>query len=241
MLLIPAIDIQANQCVRLTQGKMSQATVYSKDPLAVANRWDQEGARRIHIVDLDGAVKGYPVHFEQIKEIIQTVPVEVQVGGGIRTFEQIEAYRMAGAAWMVLGTSLLQDKPLVKEAVEKFPGKIIAGIDCKAGQVAIRGWTDVRRDNPIDLAIRMQESGVSAIVITDIEKDGMMAGPNFLLFEEMVKEVKTPIIASGGITTLEDIKRLNGIEGLYGAIIGKALYSGALSYKEATRMLHPPS
>jgi phosphoribosylformimino-5-aminoimidazole carboxamide ribotide isomerase len=237
MILIPAIDLKEGRCVRLIQGEMRQATVYSEDPIAVANRWDQEGARRIHVVDLDGAIQGRPVHFEQIKEIIQTIPVEVQVGGGIRTLKEIEAYRMAGAAWIVLGTSILQNAPLVQEAVQIFPEKIIAGIDCKAGGVAIQGWVEVRQEDPIGLALRMQEAGVAAIILTDVAKDGMMAGPNFNLLQTMLAAVKIPVIVSGGVATMDDIRRLNAIPSLHGAIVGKALYSGALSYQEAVRVL----
>ncbi len=237
MILIPAIDLKDGRCVRLIQGEMSQSTIYSEDPLSVAHRWKKEGAQRLHLVDLNGAIAGAPVHFDQIKEIIQTVPVEVQVGGGIRTLAQIEAYCLAGAASIVLGTSILQNESLVKEAVSLFHGKIIAGIDCKGGGVAIRGWVEVRQENPTALALRMQDFGIAAIILTDIEKDGMMAGPNIPFLQAMVNAVQIPVIASGGVTTLDDIQRLNGIPRLHGAIIGKALYSGALSYQAATQSL----
>ncbi len=236
MILIPAIDIKNKQSVRLTKGEMDHATVYADTPLAMAKKWELQGARRLHIVDLDGAIAGHPVHFDQIREIIQTVPVEVQVGGGIRTLEQIENYLMAGAAWVVLGTSILQNRPLVEKAIQQFPKKIIAGIDCKQGRVAIRGWVETTGENPVRLAMTMKEIGVTAIVLTDIEKDGMLAGPNEALFREMAG-LNIPIIASGGITTLDDIKRLNEIPGIEGAIIGKALYSGKISYPEANALV----
>ncbi len=237
MIIIPAIDIKNGQAVRLIQGDMNQATVYSEDPLAAAKRWMDEGAKRLHIVDLDGAITGRSIHFDLIKEIIASCPIPVQVGGGIREIAQIEGYLSAGTAWVVLGTALLKNKAVFEAAVKKFPGKIIAGIDCKAGKVAIRGWVDLLDENPIDLAHQIKDSGIAAIILTDIEKDGMMAGPNIALFKEMAAKVNLPIIASGGVTTLEDIKRLNEIKGVTGAIVGKALYSGKLSYKEAASFL----
>lgn len=235
MIIIPAIDIKNGQAVRLTQGDMNQATVYSENPLATVKRWFEEGASRLHIVDLNGAMTGRSVHFGLIKEMIASVSMPVQVGGGIREISQIEDYLAAGAASVVLGTALLQNKPVFDEAVKKFPGAIIAGIDCKNGKVAIRGWVDFSEQDPISLAYQIKDSGIAAIILTDIEKDGMMAGPNIALFKEMASKVNLPIIASGGITTLEDIKRLSEIKGVMGAIVGKALYSGKLSFKEAAR------
>ena len=237
MIIIPAIDIKNGQAVRLIQGDMNQATVYSENPLATAKKWINEGAVRLHIVDLNGAMTGRLVHFDLIKEIIAFCPIPVQVGGGIREIAQIESYLSAGVASVVLGTAILHNASVFNEAVKKFPGKIIAGIDCKGGKVAIRGWVDLAEENPIGLAQQIDDSGISAIILTDIEKDGMMAGPNLSLFREMAAHIKTPMIASGGITTLDDIKRLNEIKGVEGAIVGKALYSGKLSYKEAVRFL----
>ena len=237
MIIIPAIDIKNGQAVRLIQGDMNQATVYSEDPLATVKRWSDEGAGLLHIVDLNGAVTGKSVHFNLIKEMIASTPIPVQVGGGIREISQIENYLAAGAVSVVLGTALIKNKAVFESAVRKFPGKIIAGIDCKAGKVAIRGWVTLSDENPIDLAHQIKDSGIAAIILTDIEKDGMMAGPNIALFKEMAAKVRLPIIASGGITTLEDIKRLNEIKGISGAIIGKALYSGKLSYKEAASLV----
>ncbi|MBI3359115.1 MAG: 1-(5-phosphoribosyl)-5-[(5-phosphoribosylamino)methylideneamino]imidazole-4-carboxamide isomerase [Nitrospirae bacterium] len=237
MIIIPAIDIKNGQAVRLMQGDMNQATVYSESPLAVAKGWIDEGATRLHVVDLDGAITGRAIHFDLIKEMIKFCPIPVQVGGGIREISHIENYLAAGAAFIVLGTAILQHKRVFEAAVKTFPGRIIAGIDCKDGKVAIRGWIDLSEDNPIELAHQIQDSGIAAIILTDIQKDGMMAGPNIALLKEMAANVELPIIASGGITTLDDIKQLNEMKGVDGAIVGKALYSGKLSYKEAARFL----
>ncbi len=237
MIIIPAIDIKNGQAVRLVQGDMNQATLYSESPLAAAKRWIDEGATRLHIVDLDGAITGRSVHFDLIKKMIAESPIPVQVGGGIREMAQIKNYLAAGAAFVVLGTAILKNKSVFEEAVKKFPGSIIAGIDCKNGKVAIRGWVTLSEENPMDLAHQIKDCGIAAIILTDIEKDGMLAGPNIALFKEMAAKVRIPIIASGGITTLDDIKRLNEINGVEGAIVGKALYSGKLSYKEAARFL----
>jgi phosphoribosylformimino-5-aminoimidazole carboxamide ribotide isomerase len=235
MIIIPAIDLKNGQAVRLIQGDMNQATVYSEHPITAVKRWVDEGAVRLHIVDLNGAITGRSIHFDLIKEMIASCPIPIQVGGGIRETSQIDAYLSAGANAVVLGTAILKNKPMFEEAVKKFTGAIIAGIDCKGGKVAIRGWVDLSDENPMDLAYQIKDSGISAIILTDIEKDGMMAGPNIALFQEMSVKVNIPLIASGGITTLDDLKRLNAIKGVTGAIVGKALYSGKLSYQEAAQ------
>jgi phosphoribosylformimino-5-aminoimidazole carboxamide ribotide isomerase len=237
MILIPAIDIKDGHCVRLAQGEMDQVTVYSQNPVEIAQHWQKEGAKRLHLVDLNGAVTGQSIHFGLIKEIIQAISIPVEVGGGIRSLRQVEDYLATGAAWVILGTSILSDESLVYEAAKKFPKQIIAGIDCKQGRVATRGWVQLSDIHPIDLAKKMQDVGFSAVILTDIEKDGMLSGPNFDLYKEMGEAMTIPIIASGGITTLTDISRLNKIKGVSGAIIGKALYSGALSYRDARSML----
>jgi phosphoribosylformimino-5-aminoimidazole carboxamide ribotide isomerase len=241
MIIIPAVDIKNGQAVRLLQGDMNQATVYSKSPVEAARRWSAEGAKRIHIVDLDGAIGGRTVHFEIIKEIIATVSVEIQVGGGIREISQIENYLSAGAKFVVLGTSVINNRSFFEEAVKKFPGQIIAGIDCKGGRVATSGWVDLSDENPVALAQQIGNTGIAAIIVTDISKDGMMQGPNLALYEEMTQVVQIPIIASGGITTLSDIQKLRLIPGIAGAIVGKALYSGNLVYKEVIQALSTDS
>ncbi|MEK7286542.1 MAG: 1-(5-phosphoribosyl)-5-[(5-phosphoribosylamino)methylideneamino]imidazole-4-carboxamide isomerase [Nitrospirota bacterium] len=241
MLIIPAVDIKNGQAVRLLQGDMNQATVYAKSPVEAARRWSAEGAKRIHIVDLDGAISGSTVHFEIIKEIILSVPVEIQVGGGIREISQIENYLSAGAKFVVLGTAILNNRSFFEEAVRKFPNQIIAGIDCKGGRVATSGWVDLSDENPVALAQQIGNSGIAAIIVTDIAKDGMMQGPSLDLYKEMTKVVQIPIIASGGISTLKDIQELNLISGVDGAIVGKALYSGNLVYKEIIQTLSADS
>lgn len=237
MILIPAIDLKGGRCVRLTQGAMDSETVYSEDPAAMARQWVSQGAERLHVVDLDGAVAGAAVQFEVVEKIIKAVQVPVQVGGGIRNMEQIERYFSIGAAGIILGTSALQNLALVREAAKKFPRRIIAGIDSKKGAVAVRGWTELHPESVADLAMRMEEAGAASIILTDIEKDGMLAGPNFDLFEEVGMQVEIPIIASGGVTTLQQIRQLSEIAGVEGAIIGKALYAGTLSLPKALDLL----
>ncbi len=223
MILIPAIDIKGGRCVRLTQGAMDSETVFSEDPAAMAQQWESQGAERLHLVDLE--------------RIIKAVQIPVQVGGGIRDLERVERYLSAGAAAVILGTAALQNESLVKEATRKFPRRIIAGIDSKKGQIAVRGWTEVHPEEVETLAIRMQEAGVAALILTDIEKDGMLAGPNVGLFREIGMQVEIPIIASGGIATLPQIQQLVEIPGVEGAIVGKALYTGALSLPKALALL----
>lgn len=237
MILIPAIDLKGGRCVRLTQGAMDSETVYSEDPAAMAQQWVSQGAERLHVVDLDGAVAGAAVQFSVVEKVIKAVEVPVQVGGGIRNMEQIEKYFSVGAAGLILGTSALQNIALVREASKKFPRRIIAGIDSKKGAVAVRGWTELHPESVADLAMRMQDAGVASLILTDIEKDGMLSGPNFSLFQEVGMQVEIPIIASGGITTLQQIKQLSEIPGVAGAIVGKALYTGALSLPKALDLL----
>lgn len=237
MILIPAIDIKGGRCVRLAQGVMDSETVYSEDPAETARRWEAQGAERLHLVDLDGAVSGATVHYELIARIIKSVQIPVQVGGGIRSLDRVEKYLSAGAAAVILGTAALQNESLVKEATKKFPRRIIAGIDSKKGQVAVRGWTEVHPEEAASLAYRMQEAGVAALILTDIEKDGMLAGPNIALFREIGMQVEIPIIASGGVTTIQQIRQLSEIPGVEGAIVGKALYTGALSLTAALAAL----
>ncbi|MBI3803942.1 MAG: 1-(5-phosphoribosyl)-5-[(5-phosphoribosylamino)methylideneamino]imidazole-4-carboxamide isomerase [Nitrospirae bacterium] len=237
MILIPAIDIKGGRCVRLTQGAMDSETVYSEDPAEMARQWEAQGAERLHLVDLDGAVGGTTVHYELIAQMIKAVQIPVQVGGGIRDLERVERYLSVGAAAVILGTAALQNEALVKEATRKFPRQIIAGIDSKQGQVAVRGWTEIHPEEVATLAYRMQEAGVAALILTDIEKDGMLAGPNIDLFREIGMQVEIPIIASGGVTTLKQIQQLAEIPGVEGAIVGKALYTGALSLPKALAML----
>ncbi len=237
MIPIPAIDLKGGRCVRLTQGAMDAETVYADDPLSVARRWEAEGAERLHLVDLDGAVAGAAVHFDAIAAILKGVRIPVEVGGGIRSMEAIERYLSAGASWVILGTSALRNFAMVQQAARTFPDRIVVGIDVKKGAVAIQGWTALHADGLMDVALRTLDAGVSKLILTDIEKDGMLAGPNFSLFETVAAAVKLPLIASGGIATLGHLQQLAKMPGIEGAIIGKALYTGAISLPDAIATL----
>ena len=230
---IPAIDIKGGRCVRLTQGRMDAETVYADDPVAVADRWAWEGAARLHVVDLDGAVAGRPVHVETIVEMIRAVRIPVQIGGGIRETATVERYLAAGAASVILGTAALKDLPWATKVAARFPGQVIIGIDAKGGRVATRGWTEMHADGVVDVALRMESLGAAALIVTDIEKDGMLAGPSFDLYREVTQKVRLPVIASGGVTTAAHLQTLAAISGVTGAIIGRALYTGDLPFSAA--------
>jgi len=238
MRIIPAVDIKGGRCVRLSQGKADQETVYSEDPLAVANDWDEQGAQLIHIVDLDGAFDGLPVHVDLIKNIIYHSSVDIQVGGGIRTLDAIKAYVDAGAYRVILGTIALEDPAFVEQACQKFPDKIMVGIDARDGFVAIKGWVEVSTQKATDFAKSMEPLGVSGFIFTDISRDGMMQGPNIDSILDFTKHTKLPVIASGGVSKIEDISKLLTLEskGISGAIVGKALYDKRVDFKEALRL-----
>ncbi len=233
MILIPAIDMKGGRCVRLVKGDLNNETVYSDDPAEMAQRWVKEGGERLHLVDLDGAVAGKAVHFPIIEKIVQSVPIPVQIGGGIRTLAQIASYLEAGIASVILGTIALKDPALLKEACEKFPGKIFVGLDSRKGKVAIQGWVEECDETVSEMAVKMEDMGVASLILTDIEKDGMLEGPNFELMAEVAQAVKIPLIASGGVTTLQQIQQLSLMPGISSAIIGKALYEGRIGLPEA--------
>lgn len=237
MLVIPAIDLKDGKCVRLLQGRADAVTEYSDNPVEMAKRWESLGARLIHIVDLDGAFTGNQKNIESIKEIRKAVKVEIELGGGIRDMERIEMLLGLGINRVILGTAAIERPELVKEACKNFPQRIIAGIDAKDGLVAIKGWVEVTNIKATELALKMQDYGVWGIIYTDISKDGMLTGPNIDAMKEMVKTVNIPVIASGGVSSIKDIKRLKEIKGLYGVITGKALYSGAIDLKEAIEIV----
>ncbi len=207
---------------------MDTEQVYSDDPVAIACGFVSAGATRLHIVDLDGAVSGKAVHAALIQKILKNVQIPVQVGGGIRSIEMARAYLDAGASWVILGTSVVQDELLVRTMTSQFPRQIIAGVDSKSGKVAIHGWKEVLPLRTVDLVDKMQTLGIAGLILTDIEKDGMLSGPNFDLYEAITARVGVPVIASGGISSANQIKRLSQIPGVEGAVIGKAFYSGAL-------------
>jgi len=233
VIIIPAIDIKDGRCVRLLQGRADAVTVYSDRPEDVAKRWQELGAKVIHVVDLDGAFSGTQKNIEGIKSIRRAVSVDIELGGGIRDMERIEMLLGLGINRVILGTVAIERPELVKEASRRFPGRIIVGIDAKDGLVAVKGWVEVTSVKAKELALKMEEYGAWGIIYTDISRDGMLTGPNIEAIREMVEAVNIPVIASGGVSSIDDIKRLKEIKGLWGVITGKALYTGAIDLKEA--------
>ncbi len=231
MLIIPAIDLKDGECVRLRQGLMADSTVFSDDPLAVAQRWVDAGCRRLHLVDLNGAFAGEPVNGEIVTAITAAHPqLPVQIGGGIRSLETIEHYVRAGVSYVIIGTQAVKEPAFVAEACKAFPGRIIVGLDAKDGFVATDGWAEVSEVQASDLAKKFELDGVSAIVYTDIARDGMMQGVNVEATLAMARASTIPVIASGGISDMEDIKALQAVsgQGICGAITGRAIYEGTL-------------
>ncbi|WP_347987809.1 1-(5-phosphoribosyl)-5-[(5-phosphoribosylamino)methylideneamino]imidazole-4-carboxamide isomerase [Methylomonas sp. AM2-LC] len=239
MLLIPAIDLKEGKCVRLRQGRMEDDTVFSDDPVAVAGRWVDAGAKRLHLVDLDGAFAGKPKNADVINAIVKAYPhIPVQIGGGIRDEETIEAYLEAGVEYVIIGTKAVSEPHFVRDVAIEFPGHIIIGLDARDGKVAIDGWSKLSRHDVIDLAKKFEANGVSAIIYTDISRDGMMQGVNVEATAKLAQAVKIPIIASGGITNMDDIRALGAVaqEGIMGAITGRAIYEGTLDFAEAEKL-----
>lgn len=239
MLIIPAIDLKDGQCVRLRQGLMDDSTVFSDDPVAMARRWVEAGCRRLHLVDLNGAFAGEPVNGEVVTAIAAAYPrLPIQIGGGIRSLATIEHYVKAGVRYVIIGTKAVKEPAFVAEACAAFPGKVIVGLDAKEGLVATDGWAEVSALQATDLARRFQSDGVSAIVYTDIARDGMMQGVNVDATVAMARASSIPVIASGGITNLEDIRALAAVadQGICGAITGRAIYEGTLDMAEAQRL-----
>ena len=237
MIIIPAIDIKDGKCVRLAQGKFDRVTTYGDDPVEIAQRWMDEGAELIHVVDLDGSVAGLPRNANIILEIARNVDVPIQVGGGIRTMATIEFYLGNGIASVILGTTALQNEKIVREACGVFPNKIILGIDALNGQVAVKGWTQTTEKNAVDLAKHYQDYNVKAIVYTDIARDGMSTGVNVEATRNLAVSVNIPVIASGGVASIKDVENLLALDDcdIYGMIIGRALYTGAVSLEEAIK------
>lgn len=236
MLIIPAIDLKDGACVRLRQGRMDDSTVFSDDPVAMAGRWVDAGARRLHLVDLNGAFAGEPVNGGVVKAIAEAFPaLPIQIGGGIRDLKTIEAYIKAGVKYLIIGTKAVKEPAFVAEACKAFPGHIIVGLDAKNGLVATDGWAEVSTVKATDLAKRFEQDGVSSIVYTDIDRDGMMQGVNVEATVAMAQASSIPVIASGGITNMDDIKKLQAMahKGILGAITGRAIYEGTLNVAEA--------
>ena len=239
MLIIPAIDLKDGQCVRLRQGLMDDSTVFSDDPVAMARRWVDAGCRRLHLVDLNGAFAGEPVNGEVVTAIAAAFPaLPIQIGGGIRNLETIEHYVRAGVGYVIIGTKAVKEPAFVAEACAAFPGKVIVGLDAKDGLVATDGWAEVSEIRATDLARQFESDGVSAIVYTDIARDGMMQGVNVQATVVMAQASSIPVIASGGITDMDDIRALAAVadQGICGAITGRAIYEGTLDVAEAQRL-----
>ncbi|NLB35497.1 MAG: 1-(5-phosphoribosyl)-5-[(5-phosphoribosylamino)methylideneamino]imidazole-4-carboxamide isomerase [Elusimicrobia bacterium] len=227
MLVIPAVDIKGGNCVRLSQGKAADEIIYSSDPVKIAKRWENEGAERVHIIDLDGAFEGRPVNSSQIVQIAEELSVPIQVGGGIRDIDTASFLLDAGVAKIIIGTSAVQNLDFLRKLIKKYPQRIIAGIDAKNGRVAISAWTDVTDLCAIDFARRMEDEGVDEIIITDISRDGMLTGPNLEWIREMSESVGMGVISAGGVSSPEDIRNLLNLQlpNLRGAIVGKAMFS----------------
>ena len=238
MLVIPAIDIKGGKCVRLLQGRMDAETVFSDDPAAMALRWEAEGAEMLHVVDLDGAVEKNPRNLDSIRAILAAVRMPVQVGGGIRSLETLNMYAEMGVGRMVIGTEAIRNPEMVRRACRAFPGMIVVGIDANDGRVAIEGWTETTSQTAVELARQFEDAGVAAINFTDIRRDGMQTGPNLTETRRLAEAIRIPVIASGGVSSAEDIRRLLPLvpAGVAGVITGRALYSGALDLKEAIRI-----
>lgn len=239
MLIIPAIDLKDGKCVRLRQGRMEDDTVFSDDPVSMAKRWIDAGARRLHLVDLNGAFEGEPVNGDVVRAITQAFPeLPVQVGGGIRDAETIESYLKAGVEYCIIGTKAVREPEFVERVCKQFPGHIIVGIDAKDGMVAVEGWAEVSDVKAVDLARRFEDSGVSAIVYTDISRDGMMQGVNAEATAALAGSISIPVVASGGITNMDDIHRLLEVadSGIDSAITGRAIYEGTLDFSDAQRV-----
>lgn len=236
MLVIPAIDLKDGKCVRLKQGVMEASTVFSDDPVAMAKKWVDMGARRLHLVDLNGAFAGEPVNGEVVTAIARAYPeLPIQIGGGIRSLDTIRHYLNAGVRYVILGTKAVKEPEFVGEACTEFPGHVIVGLDAKNGFVATDGWAEVSSVKATDLAKKFEQDGVSAIVYTDIARDGMMQGVNIVATKELADATSIPVIASGGITNMNDIRELMKVadSGIVGAITGRAIYEGGLDLAEA--------
>ena len=237
MLIIPAIDLKDGKCVRLKQGVMEESTIFSENPVEVAKQWIDLGARRLHLVDLNGAFAGKPVNESAIKAIVKEVggAIPIQLGGGIRNLDTVEKYLNNGVDYIIIGTAAVKNPGFLHEACYAFPGQIIVGLDAKEGEVAIDGWAKLTGHNVIELAKKFEGYGVEAIIYTDIGRDGMLNGLNIQATEKLAEALTIPVIASGGVTNLEDIKNLCSIaySGVSGAITGRAIYEGTLDFKAA--------
>ena len=237
MLIIPAIDLKDGHCVRLQQGEMKSATVFSQNPGAMAKHWLDQGARRLHLVDLNGAFVGKPENEPAIRDIVDAIDGEIpiQLGGGIRDLETIERYLEDGISYIIIGTAAVKTPGFLHEACDAFPGQIMVGLDAKDGKIAVDGWSKVTGHDVIDLAKKFEGYGVEAVIYTDISRDGMLNGINIKATVELARELTIPVIASGGVTNHEDVRTLCEVEteGIMGAITGRAIYEGTLDFRKA--------
>ncbi|MEW4983611.1 MAG: 1-(5-phosphoribosyl)-5-[(5-phosphoribosylamino)methylideneamino]imidazole-4-carboxamide isomerase [Cycloclasticus sp.] len=239
MILIPAIDLKDGKCVRLRQGRMDDETIFSDNPVEVATRWVNEGAKRLHLVDLDGAFAGKPVNAGVVHDIAEAHPdLIIQVGGGIRDEDTIQAYLNAGVQYVIIGTKAVNTPHFVGDVCAEFPGHIIVGLDAKEGKVAIDGWSKLSNHDVIDLAQQFENDGVESIIYTDIGRDGMMQGVNVEATAKLARSIRIPVIASGGITNMDDIHALGKVadDGIMGAITGRAIYEGTLDFAEGEKL-----
>ena len=235
MIIIPAVDIKDGKCVRLIQGRMQEETVFSDEPVQMAQKWADAGAELIHVVDLDGAFEKRPQHVDVIEDMLKAIDVPIQLGGGIRNERTIHMFLDMGVSRVIIGTEALNNPRLVQQVARAFPGRIIVGIDARNGWVAIEGWTRTTRVNAIELARRFEDIGIAAVNFTDIFRDGMQTGPNIDETRRLAEAISIPVIASGGVATIQDIEKLKTLEpiGVVGVITGRALYGGSLDFKEA--------
>lgn len=234
MIVIPAVDLRAGRCVRLREGRADAETVFSEDPVAVATKWTTGGAERLHVVDLDGAFAGAPRQTALVAKIVAAVaPVPVEVGGGLRDLNAVEAVLDAGARWAVVGTRAALDRAFLRDACRAFRDRIIVAVDARGSHVAVKGWTELVEDTVTDVARRAQEAGAAGVLYTDVSRDGMEQGPNVADTAALAQAVTLPILASGGVGRVDDIARLASIPGVQGVVVGRALYSGAVTLAAA--------
>ena len=239
MIIIPAVDIKNGKCVRLVQGRMEDETVFSTDPAAMAKKWANAGAELIHVVDLDGAFEKSPQNLDAVNNIINTVDTPIQLGGGIRNERTVKTLLDMGVKRVIIGTEAINNPEWVIQTSRRFPGQVVVGIDARNGRVAIEGWTETTHTRAVDLAKRFEDCGVAAINFTDIYRDGMQTGPNISETRRLAEAISIPVVASGGVATIDDIKNLLPLEkvGVTGVITGKALYSGTLDFKQALSLV----
>lgn len=240
MLIIPAIDLRAGKCVRLVEGRLDRETIYSDNPMAVARIWEGNGARLLHVVDLDGAFAGSPKNLETISSIIEAISIPVQVGGGIRDIPTIERLLQMGVSRVILGTVAIRNPELVKEACDRFGERIVVGIDARDGKVAIEGWGLTAEKDALELVNEVSKVGIKRVIFTDISRDGTLKGPNLEAIKKLVTSAEVKVIASGGVSTIDDIKALNELKhlGVEGVIVGKALYAGTVDFEEALAIVN---